>query len=1010
MWRTVMVVVLLSSLHRIHANKEKEKYRHRCRANYHKTPVCLNRPDGYFCHCGGGFEWNGRTCIGNAYDSRLEFRQIDPIRYTELFGRAFPQCKEFTITMWLRPYDTAKRRTILSYRVGLKNVFRLEVKRSLRLYMLGEHVETAKGLEEKQWHRVAFTWSSKGGMWSIHWDGKKQSGHDLAIDQTIPSSGELVLGQKKNNKEHDFNRNSTFLGDISHLNIWDHVLNESRLDNIWKDCTFTECGNAASWVDFRAGTRGAMTLRWPSGVYDRCQADSKKSCNEYCSFTIGPQCNADLNNNLMWPRTQAGKTASIVCPGAQDTSWDYPRYANRTCSRTTATDGEWEQPQLSDCIGTTRVDLRTEVKKVLLSNTKVNGSYIPGYAEVLQNLSQEETGNIFDISVDIDNLAMIVKLQQRALKYAMQQAAIGVLPNTSYPQWDDTRRFAQVIADIIDNILRRDKYPAWEYSKPVGGEAVRLISIVRNFARVLSDSMKFHLKQGHLKIRDASVELTFKNFAVSVQVLQRDVSATMTLNGRSRYAKSLFPNGRVDDMTRLAADVRAHLNVSRQEYVGLGQVAYPTVVRLLPNHFRSSKDANINAPMVGTYVLEEQEMNNLTEPLLVTLPLSTYYNVSNPRCLTLQIGDKFHPYRWVTDGCKLVRRQYNTVLCECRKTGIVTVVTDMYDVNWRLSYQRHFEQEPIAVMGCIACMLLCIGAFCAFYYYKCQADTVEVHKNLAASITLLHLFFVIGIKRTESMLVCRGFAVLIHYFFLTMFTWLMNEAFNLYVVVSNAMHETAVQQRPMARYYVMGWVVPGMVVAAFVGINQDSYYDDGNLCWPSSNHVWMLLGPVFGILTITTLVLIFAMKDIVESSYSKDQQANKVVINHAKAVWTQLVLAMVTWTFSFLSLKMVGAILQYLFAIFSTLQGSFFAMFYCVLNEEVSRTYKAQQELWKQKKAQRRRYRHPMMSLKGKSRYRRMKKRGVKFAFQRKPPPTASQQVEEQSGSVRQSALEETQV
>eukprot|EP00058_Branchiostoma_floridae_P025484 XP_002610974.1 hypothetical protein BRAFLDRAFT_96303 [Branchiostoma floridae] len=149
-------------------------------------------------------------------------------------------------------------------------------------------------------------------MWSIHWDGKKQSGHDLAIDQTIPSSGELVLGQKKNNKEHDFNRNSTFLGDISHLNIWDHVLNESRLDNIWKDCTFTECGNAASWVDFRAGTR------------DRCQADSKKSCNEYCSFTIGPQCNADLNNNLMWPRTQAGKTASIVCPGAQDTSWDYP--------------------------------------------------------------------------------------------------------------------------------------------------------------------------------------------------------------------------------------------------------------------------------------------------------------------------------------------------------------------------------------------------------------------------------------------------------------------------------------------------------------------------------------------------------------------------------------------------------------------------------------------------------------------------------------------------------------
>ena len=54
--------------------------------------------------------------------------------------------------------------------------------------------------------------------------------------------------------------------------IWDVTQTDPRLFpvaqilDLLKDCSFSTCGDAVEWADFRAGTRGAMKIRWPSDI------------------------------------------------------------------------------------------------------------------------------------------------------------------------------------------------------------------------------------------------------------------------------------------------------------------------------------------------------------------------------------------------------------------------------------------------------------------------------------------------------------------------------------------------------------------------------------------------------------------------------------------------------------------------------------------------------------------------------------------------------------------------
>merc|ERR1712176_727940 len=61
--------------------------------------------------------------------------------------------------------------------------------------------------------------------------------------------------------------------------------------------------------------------------------------------------------------------------------------------------------------------------------------------------------------------------------------------------------------------------------------------------------------------------------------------------------------------------------------------------------------------------------------------------------------------------------------------------------------------------------------------------TYHIHLCLALTLGLAMLIFLVGLDRRENFIMCKVFAVLIHYFFLASICWMLVEGVNLYIAL-----------------------------------------------------------------------------------------------------------------------------------------------------------------------------------------------------------------------------------
>ena len=119
------------------------------------------------------------------------------------------------------------------------------------------------------------------GNWRAYKNGQLvRNGLRFARNKRLTYGGRLILGQSASDPDTTnfaspgdcllSDRNlcpRAFVGELSYLNFWSEPLNMSYILRMYQDCTFTYCGDAVEWVDFRSGTRGPIKLRWPSKIF-----------------------------------------------------------------------------------------------------------------------------------------------------------------------------------------------------------------------------------------------------------------------------------------------------------------------------------------------------------------------------------------------------------------------------------------------------------------------------------------------------------------------------------------------------------------------------------------------------------------------------------------------------------------------------------------------------------------------------------------------------------------------
>ncbi|XP_066019962.1 neuronal pentraxin-1-like isoform X2 [Pocillopora verrucosa] len=195
----------------------------------------------------------------------LQFPQRGTSDYV-IVTRGMPNLSAVTVCLWMKTADTRNEGALLSYAVsGENNELLLTDSRLFRIY-INDHGSgyTSVSANDGKWHHICLTWEKTTGSWKLFQDGSVAArGKSLQTGHMIRANGSLVLGQEQDSKGGKFEAHQSFIGEMTGVNIWDHVIKDQEIARMSKSC-LTGVGNVFQWREFKAHIKGSVKIIEPS--------------------------------------------------------------------------------------------------------------------------------------------------------------------------------------------------------------------------------------------------------------------------------------------------------------------------------------------------------------------------------------------------------------------------------------------------------------------------------------------------------------------------------------------------------------------------------------------------------------------------------------------------------------------------------------------------------------------------------------------------------------------------
>ncbi|XP_047212437.1 pentraxin fusion protein-like [Girardinichthys multiradiatus] len=169
--------------------------------------------------------------------------------YVEMTPEKPLTLKAFTLCMRVATELNGEREIILfAYRTpdyDELNVWR-ELDGRLSFYLSGSGVLfQVPDLGSLQNH-LCFTWDSSSGAAALFMNGRKSVTKIYRKAHTIQPGGRVLIGQDPDNYLGGFDAKQSFVGEISDVNLWDSVLSDAEVQNLFHQRT-THKGNVIDW-------------------------------------------------------------------------------------------------------------------------------------------------------------------------------------------------------------------------------------------------------------------------------------------------------------------------------------------------------------------------------------------------------------------------------------------------------------------------------------------------------------------------------------------------------------------------------------------------------------------------------------------------------------------------------------------------------------------------------------------------------------------------------------------
>ncbi|XP_039525553.1 adhesion G protein-coupled receptor L3-like isoform X21 [Pimephales promelas] len=623
-------------------------------------------------------------------------------------------------------------------------------------------------------------------------------------------------------------------------------------------------------------------------------------------------CSPITDSTLTWPKTRQGQVAKQPCP---------PGTIGTTMFACQGPEGLWDQqgPDLSNCTSTW----------VNIINQKIRAG--EPAAIISRELSEQTKGHMHagDITYTV-----------RAMGHLIDLLDIQLRNLTPGGKDSAARSLNKAMVETVNNLLQPQARAAWMGLST--GEQLRaatmLLDTVEQGAFVLADNL---LKTDVVQENTENIQLEVARMSTDGNLPDLKFPQTGGQgNAIHLSANTLKQHGRNGEI-RMAFVLYKHLG----SYLSTENAS----MKFSSETLNTNYSVIVNSPIITAAINKDSNKVYLSDPVIFTVRhIQQSEENFNPNCSFWSYSKRSMMGFWSTQDCRLLGTNRTHTTCSC--THLTNFAVLMAHVDVKTADPVHdLLLDVITWVGILlslVCLLVCIFTFC--FFRGLQSDRNTIHKNLCISLFIAETLFLTGINRADQPIACAVFAALLHFFFLSAFTWMFLEGVQLYIMLVEVFESEHSRRR---YFYLAGYGIPALIVAVSAAVDYRSYGTD-RVCWLrlDTYFIWSFIGPATLIIMLNVIFLGIALyKMFHHTAILKPDSGCLDNINYEDydpeiKSWVIGAIALLcllglTWAFGLMYVNESTVIMAYLFTIFNSLQGMFIFIFHCVLQKKVRKEY-----------------------------------------------------------------------
>ncbi|XP_078242877.1 adhesion G protein-coupled receptor L3 isoform X9 [Pogona vitticeps] len=628
-------------------------------------------------------------------------------------------------------------------------------------------------------------------------------------------------------------------------------------------------------------------------------------------------CEAVEAREIMWYKTRQGQVAKQPCPRGT---------VGVSTFLCLAPGGIWDPqgPDLSNC---SSLWVNHIMQKLKSGETAAN---------VARELAEQTKShlNAGDITYSVramDQLVGLLDVQLRNLTPGGKDSAARSL-NKLQKRERSCRAYVQAMVETVNNLLQPQALNAWK-DLPASDQlraATMLLDTVEESAFVLADNL---LKTDIVRESTENIQLEVARLSTEGNLedlkFPQNTGYGSTIQLSANTLKQNGRNGEIRVAFVLYNNLGPYLSTENAS-MKLGLEAMST------NH-----SVIVNSPIITAAI--NKEFSNkvyLADPVVFTVRhIKQSEENFNPNCSFWSYSKRTMTGYWSTQGCRLLTTNKTHTTCSCNHLTNFAVLMAHVEVKHGDAVHDLLLDVItwVGILLSLVCLLFCIFTFC--FFRGLQSDRNTIHKNLCISLFVAELLFLIGINRADQPIACAVFAALLHFFFLSAFTWMFLEGVQLYIMLVEVFESEHSRRK---YFYLVGYGMPALIVAVSAAVDYRSY-GTGKVCWLrlDTYFIWSFIGPATLIIMLNVIFLGIALYKMFHHTAILKPESG--CLDNIKS-WVIGAIALLcllglTWAFGLMYINESTVIMAYLFTIFNSLQGMFIFIFHCVLQKKVRKEY-----------------------------------------------------------------------